>query len=119
MIYFPVRWSNLAKLYLSSTYNDLKAYREAVYHTLRQMQHDVIAMEDYVATDQRPLNKCLADVADCDLYIGLFAWRYGYVPQEGNPDHKSITEFEYRKAVEVGKSRLIFLLDEKASWPPM
>lgn len=106
----------MAKIYLSSTYTDLKAYREAVYHTLHQMRHDVIAMEDYVAADQRPTEKCLADVAASDLYIGIFAWRYGYIPQEMNPQHKSITELEYRKSRETGKSCLIFLLDEDVSW---
>ena len=107
----------MAKIYLSSTYTDLKAYREAVYHALRQMRHDVIAMEDYVATDERPIEKCLADVAASDLYIGIFAWRYGYIPSDMNPEHKSITELEYRKAVETGKPCLLFLLDEEVSWP--
>ena len=78
----------------------------------------MIAMEDYVATDQRPTEKCLADVAASDLYIGIFAWRYGYIPSEMNPEHKSITELEYRKAIETGKSCLLFLLDKDASWPP-
>ena len=107
----------MATIYLSSTYNDLKACREAVYHALRQMRHDVIAMEDYVATDQRPTEKCLADVAASDLYIGIIAWRYGYVPPEQNPDHKSITEIEYRQALHTGKSCLLFLLDKDAPWP--
>ena len=108
----------MTKIYLSSTYSDLKAYREAVYHTLRQMGYDAIAMEDYVATDMRPLEKCLQDVASCDVYVGLFAWRYGYVPPEGNPEHKSITELEYRKAISLGKSCLIFLLEKDAPWSP-
>jgi hypothetical protein len=81
------------------------------------MRHDVIAMEDYVATDQRPTEKCLADVAASDLYIGIFAWRYGYIPPEKNPDHKSITELEYRQAKQTGKSCLLFLLDKEAPWP--
>ena len=106
----------MAKIYISSTYGDLKEYREAVYHTLRQMRHDAIAMEDYVATDQRPLEKCLADVAECDVYIGIFAWRYGHVPSKENPTGKSITELEYRKAGEAGKECLIFLLDETVPW---
>src|SRR5437588_6186157 len=109
----------MATIYLSSTYGDLIEHRNLVYRALRRMHHHVIAMEDYVATDQRPLDKCLADVADSDLYIGIFAWRYGYIPLEENPDHKSITELEYRKAIENGKSRLIFILKEDASWPPM
>jgi Domain of unknown function (DUF4062) len=100
-------------IYLSSTYSDLKACRETVYHVLRHMRLDVIAMEDYVASDQRPLDKCLHDVEQCDLYIGIFAWRYGYIPPEG----KAITELEYRKALETGKPRLIFLLHEEAAWP--
>ncbi len=81
------------------------------------MHHHVIAMEDYVATDQRPLDKCLDDVAACDLYIGIFAWRYGFIPTENNPEQKSITELEYRKAIETGKPTLIFLLNENAQWP--
>jgi tetratricopeptide (TPR) repeat protein len=106
----------MATVYISSTYSDLKSYREAVYHALRQMRYDVIAMEDYVATDQRPLTKCLADVAACDLYIGIFAWRYGYIPPGENPQHKSITELEYREAIQTGTSCLIFLLAEDAPW---
>ena len=57
----------MTRVYVSSTYSDLKDHREVVYRTLRQMGHDVIAMENYVATDQRPVDKCLADVTACDV----------------------------------------------------
>ena len=109
----------MAKIYVSSTYNDLKDHRKAIYHTLRQMRHDVIAMEDYVATDQRPLEKCLADVANCDLYIGIIAWRYGHVPAKDNPERNSITEIEFRHALQAHKPCLIFLLAEDYPWPPL
>jgi hypothetical protein len=78
------------------------------------MSHEDVAMEYYVAEDKRPLDKCLEDVASCDLYIGIFAWRYGYTPEGYD---KSITELEYQKAIETGKECLIFLLHEDASWP--
>ena len=107
----------MAKIYISSTYSDLAAYREQVYQVLRQMRHDAIGMEDYVATDQRPLDKCLADVSSCDLYLGLFAWRYGYLPPKDNPDHHSITELEYRTAIARNIPCLIFLLKDGAPWP--
>ena len=84
-------------IYLSSTFDDLIEHRNEAYRALRRMHHHVIAMEDYVATDQRPLDKCLDDVAASDLYIGIFAWRYGFIPTENNPEQKSITELEYRK----------------------
>lgn len=107
----------MAKIYLSSTYGDLKECREKVYDALRALRHDVIAMEDYVATDQRPLDKCLADVAACDIYVGVFAWRYGFIPDKDNPERRSITELEFCCAVNKGKACLVFLLDENAAWP--
>lgn len=66
-------------IYLSSTYEDLKDHRLVVHEALRKAGHQVIAMEDYVATDQRPVEKCLKDVEKADIYIGLFAFRYGYI----------------------------------------
>ena len=108
----------MARIYVSSTYDDLRTYREKVYRVLRQLGHDVVAMEDYVAADQRPLGKCLADVAACDLYVGIFAHRYGYVPEQENPDGRSITELEYRHAEARGIPRLVFLVDEETAWPP-
>jgi tetratricopeptide (TPR) repeat protein len=107
----------VARIYLSATYSDLQECRKAVYDALRTMGHDVVAMEHYVAADQRPLDKCLADVAACDLYLGIFAWRYGYVPARDNPEQKSITELEFRHAVAKGIPRLLFLLHENALWP--
>jgi tetratricopeptide (TPR) repeat protein len=108
----------MARIYVSSTYSDLKEHREKVYRVLRQLGHDAVAMEDYVATDQRPLARCLADVEACDLYVGIFAHRYGYIPERGNPDRRSITELEYRHAQTRGIPHLIFLLDLKVPWLP-
>lgn len=108
----------MAKVYISSTYEDLKEFREEAYRALRQMRHDVVAMEDYAASDQRPLDVCLADVAASDFYVGIFAWRYGFVPPVNNPERRSITELEFRQAVQSGKKCLIFLLHEDVPWPP-
>lgn len=104
-------------IYISSTYEDLRSYREHVYQALRTLRHDVIAMEDYVATDERPLDKCLQDVREADIYVGLLAWRYGYIPKNANPSRLSITELEYREAREHGKPCFIFLLKDNAAWP--
>jgi hypothetical protein len=108
----------MPRIYLSSTFVDLKAHREAVYRQLRSMQHDVIAMEDYVARDDRPAAQCLRDVVRSDLYVGLFAWRYGFIPAQNNPGSLSITELEYRQAEAKSIPRLVFLLDDSALWPP-
>ena len=105
------------KIYLSATFDDLKDYRAAVYRILRMLRLDVISMEDYVAADAYPLHKCLADVAASDIYIGLIGWHYGYIPDQDNPEQKSITELEYRQAEKCDLPCLLFLADKNAGWP--
>lgn len=105
----------MARIYLSSTFEDLKDCRAAAYRTLRKLGHDVISMEDYVASGQRPLAQCLADVAGCDACVGLVAWRLGFVPA-GHA--QSITELELLEAERHGLPCLVFLLDDDAPWPP-
>ena len=107
----------MARIYVSSTFSDLEEYRKEVSLALRRLGHEDVAMEYYVADDKRPLDQCLNDVASCNLYVGIFAWRYGYIPQENNPEGRSITELEYRKAQDKGIPCLIFLLSEEAPWP--
>jgi hypothetical protein len=107
----------MTTVYISSTYKDLVKHREAVAHILRSMRKIVLSMEDYTASDERPLNKCLADVAQCDIYIGIFAHRYGFIPQHDNPEGLSITELEFQQARKCNKPCLIFLLDEMVPWP--
>ena len=72
-----------------------------------------------MASEKRPLAKCLEDVAESDIYVGIFAWRYGFIPkEEGNPE-LLITELEYRAAGQDFEEWLIFLLRPDASWPPI
>ena len=110
----------MSTIYLSSTYEDLKDYRQIVFDALRKSGYDVIAMEDYVATDQRPVDKCLLDVEKADIYVGLLAFRYGYIPptHHNNPKQLSITELEFRRAEELGKICLLFVVNEKTPWAP-
>jgi|SRR5271165_1767068 len=118
------------KIYISGTYGDLQKHRAAVAAVLRRMGHQPIGMEDYVAESARPLRRCLADVALCDAYVGIIAWRYGHVPPTNEvlppgltppPDtvlgQTSITEFEFRYAVSLNKPVLMFLVDPACEWP--
>lgn len=105
----------MASIYISSTYKDLFKHRETVCDQLQRMKHTVVAMEDYVARDDRPTDVCIRDVTTSDLYVGLFAWRYGFIPRG---ETVSITELEYLAAQEHKIPRLIFILDEAVAWPP-
>ena len=105
-------------IYISSTFHDLKDCRKAVYDALHKMQYDVVCMEDYVASDERNVDKCCTHASSCDFYIGIFARRYGYIPPQDNPDKVSITEMEYRSARKGSCTKcLVFLLREDAQWP--
>jgi len=101
------------RVYVSSTYQDLQDCRHAIRSALQRMGLDDVAMETYTAGEERPVDRCLDDVRSADLYIGVLAWRYGFVPAGA----LSITELEYRAAGEAGIPRLVFVLDPDASWP--
>jgi hypothetical protein len=86
----------MVKVYISSTFRDLHEYREKVRLALSQLGYEGVAMEYYVAEGRRPVEKCLADVTSSDIYIGVLAWRYGWIPEEGNPEQLSITHLADR-----------------------
>ncbi len=70
----------MAKIYLSSPRTDLAEIRKEVADTLRRQRHTVISMEDYGASGRPPLARCLDDVGQCDIYVGILAFRYGSAP---------------------------------------
>lgn len=107
----------MAKVYVSSTYFDLREFREKVSRVLRRMGHDDMSREYYVDDERRPVERSLVDVGECDLFIGILGWQYGWIPSENNPGSRSLTELEYRRARDSGRPCLIFLLDEAAPWP--
>lgn len=104
----------MSRIYVSSTYDDLVEFREHVRTVIKKKGHEDIAMEYYEPEDKRPLKRCLEDVASADVYLGIFAWRYGYIPDN---EKESITVLEYREADCLGKYCIILLIDEKSNWP--
>ena len=104
----------MSGIYVSSTFADLRQHRKAVSLAIRRLGYVDVAMEYYVAEDARPLDRCLRDARSCDLYVGLFARRYGFCPPGQD---RSTTELEFRAARESGVESSCFLLAEDAAWP--
>jgi hypothetical protein len=99
------------QVYISSTYRDLKPYREMVMNTLLKVDNfHVVGMEHYTAESMQPLDRCLDDVAQCNIYLLILANRYGYVMPG---DERSITHQEYLKALELKKTVLVFKADNR------
>ncbi len=135
------------RIFVSSSFEDLREHRAAAIRVLRQLGHEVVAMEDMVAGPAAPLNKVLEMVDRSEAYLGLFAWRYGYVPGSASSSSRraakrvaepgttksvdelpdvtdatygktSITHYEYLRAKQRKLPILAFLLDENVPLPP-
>ena len=103
------------QVYISSTFQDLKHHRQVLANALRKARFEVTLMEEYAARDELVEFACRGDVSKSTVYVGLFAWRLGYVPEESNPTRQSITEMEYEAAEHI--PRLVFMTREDAHWP--
>lgn len=123
------------RIFVSSSFEDLREHRAAAIRVLRQLGHEVLAMEDMIAGSAAPLTKVLEMVDRSEAYVGVFAWRYGYMPSSvDNPKpagttnlpavdgavdgQTSITHYEYLRAVQRKLPVMAFLLDERYPWPP-
>jgi hypothetical protein len=69
------------KIYLSSTFEDLRSERQELRAALTDADYTVLSMEDYQSSDRPPLDKCFHDIEGSDLYLGVVSWRYGDVPK--------------------------------------
>jgi hypothetical protein len=98
----------VVRLFLSSTYEDLVAEREAVYERLTAEGHDVVRMEDFGSRDTVPLDTCLDALETCEGYVLLLGSRYGSIELERN---LSYTEVEYERARELGLPVLAYVRD--------
>jgi tetratricopeptide (TPR) repeat protein len=97
---------------ISSTARDLPLHRKEVMDACLRQGMFPTMMEHLPASDAEAIAASLAMVDDADIYVGVFAHRYGYVPKENNPQAISVTEMEYNRAVERKIPRLIFVMDK-------
>jgi formylglycine-generating enzyme required for sulfatase activity len=96
------------KVYLSSTLIDLLPERQAVRDVLGG---ECTVVESYIADERSVRESCEADVAGCDLYIGIFGLRYGSI-EPGK--QQSITQLEYRAALAHNRHTLLFVKDKNS-----
>ncbi len=95
---------------ISSTAVDLPEHRKEVVEACLRQDVFPIAMEHLPARDASGIKVSLEMVDKADIYIGIYAWRYGWVPEFDNPGKISITEMEFNRAVERKIPILVFLI---------
>jgi tetratricopeptide (TPR) repeat protein len=103
------------KVFLSSTFLDLREYRDAAVHACQRVGLLPIYMEDFPPDPRDAIAVCRAKVEEADLFLGIYAHRYGYVPAGSDI---SITEMEYDWARERSLPVHLFVADPEQPWPP-
>src|SRR6266496_4079168 len=97
------------RVMISSTTIDLPDHRERVKDACVDRGMMPKMMEHLPANDDDAIKASLKLVDEADLYLGIFAYRYGHIPQ----GYKiSITEKEYDRAVKRGIPRMIFIMHD-------
>jgi hypothetical protein len=93
------------QVFVSSTYEDLKAERQEVMHALLELDCIPSGMELFPAANEDQWTLIQQVINDCDYYIVIVGGKYGSTDESG----RSYTEREYRYAVERNKPVIGFL----------
>ena len=103
------------KVFLSSTYEDLREHRAKAAQAIERLGQHSIRMEVFGARPNDTTGVCRDEIDSSDAFLGIYAHRYGYVPPDSSI---SITEQEFDFAQERRKPTLCFMVDEEFPWSP-
>ncbi len=103
------------RVYLSSTFLDLQDRRSLVIDAIESFPSSkCVALERFTASRRPILDDCLAAVRQSDLFVGILAYRYGWIPPGQT---SSLMELEHEAAHEAGIPRIMFVVDSRRRPP--
>ena len=102
------------KIFISSTYKDLKEQRQKVIDTIIKMQYLPVGMEMFNASSDSQWKIITDTIDDCDYYVLILGKRYGSLIQNGSDKGLSYTEREFRYAKKYGIPYLAFIISDDA-----
>lgn len=103
-------------VFVSSTFVDLQTHRKAIWDMLAKFDVTVRGMEQFGARTETPLQTCLIEVDQSDIYVGVISFRLGSLESASG---KSYTQLEYERAVASSKEVFIYLVDEENALVPV
>ncbi len=71
------------RIFLSSTYSDLIEERQAVERVIVALGQHLKGMEHFFAREETPLDTCLAEVAQSQMFVLVVGHRYGTTDANG------------------------------------
>lgn len=95
-------------VFLSSTVDDMEKERDAAAEVLNFLHQKVSRCEYYPARTNSPKEICLSEASNCDVFIGIYKNRYGFIPEDANQESFSVIELEYNEAKKANKPILLF-----------
>lgn len=95
---------------ISSSMLDLEEHRKAVFEACLRVGASPTMVETLPHTNAEFDDAMNRTIDQADVYIGIFGFRYGYIPPGQD---RSVMELEYRRVVERGIPRLIFVMSDK------
>jgi hypothetical protein len=98
------------KAFISSTFMDLRRNRAAVADPIERLGIELSRMETFGARPDEPSHACLEEIDGTDLFVGIYAHRYGFVPASASV---SITEAEFNYAAKLHRPTFCFVVDEE------
>ncbi len=96
------------KIFISSTMTDLQAERQAVEQAIAELRLEAVRAETLGSQPVSSRRACLEMARQCDIYLGIYGARYGWVPPG---DQVSVTEMEFQEARKQGKDILVYVKD--------
>lgn len=97
-------------IFVSSTFVDLQVHRKAIWQVLQDFDVNIRGMEQFGARTETPLETCIAELEQSDIYVGVIGFRLGTVELNTG---KSYTLLEYERALALSKTILIYIIDEQ------
>lgn len=96
------------KIFISSTMTNLQAERQAVEQAIAELRLEAVRAETLGSQPVSSRQACLEMARQCDIYLGIYGARYGWVPPG---DHVSVTEMEFQEARKQGRDILVYVKD--------
>jgi hypothetical protein len=99
------------RVFLSSTMRDLENERDAVVRALKALNVEVANAESWTPSGADSWTRIRDELESSHLMVLLLGERYGWIPDKGPGavEQMSVTEMEYRAAIELGLPVLPFL----------
>ncbi len=100
--------------FISSTFLDMRDYRDAVIKDLQSRAGVINAQEFFGARDRKPLDTCLDELRRSQVFIMFLGARYGSIDPESG---RSFVEREYDEATTLKMPRFAYVMDRSQPVP--